>query len=324
MKKIIIFLLILTIVIVNFTGCKKSEVLNKGNISITFTRSDATTTSTGFKYYLQFDLTETGGVEITLSNVHIYLKSNGANIGEVNYTATQALSNNKIYAYDSLSSKYLTLTHDSDQSGDALTVTISGSDANGNSITSSGTATLPDLSQYPTINSFEVDKTVVEVGETAVISWVTSNATRIYIERNGNTEHDNLEASGSIVLYPTNSGQENNNYILYATNDSNSVHSSTKSIKVNYPDVEYRVSGVARANIITISGNNESTEQYSRVTLPWTYKMSSVSSGGFLYLSAQSDMRNGCIKVEIFKNGELWKDAESCGQYVIASASGSY
>lgn len=89
------------------------------------------------------------------------------------------------------------------------------------------------------------------------------------------------------------------------------------------PDVEYVVTGV-RSNIITISNSSEGTSQYSNVPLPWSYKFSGAHSGQFLYVSAQNDLASGCIKTQIYKRGALYKESESCGAYVIASASGSY
>ena len=45
--------------------------------------------------------------------------------------------------------------------------------------------------------------------------------------------------------------------------------------------------------------------------------------GAFAYLSAQTQYRAGRIKVEILVGGTVWKQANSEGEYVIATCSGS-
>jgi hypothetical protein len=90
-------------------------------------------------------------------------------------------------------------------------------------------------------------------------------------------------------------------------------------------NVEYRVTGgTIRANLITYSGRGETTLQDSHVDLPWSYTFTPIATGDFLYVSAQNDLPTGCIKVQIFRRGSLYREGESCGAYVIATASGSY
>lgn len=97
------------------------------------------------------------------------------------------------------------------------------------------------------------------------------------------------------------------------------------TMPVRVEDVEYRVSGsTTRSNIITYSGAGESTQQAAHVTLPWSFSFSGARTGQFLYVSAQNDLATGCIHVTILRNGITFKEAESCGAYVIATASGSY
>jgi hypothetical protein len=307
------------------SSCKKADVITEqATLNFLLTISESEPISNGFKYILKFDLTETSGVEITIDSVKIVVKKNNNALGQLTYNGQNVFSNNIISPYGTISSKRLIMTHDSAEFADSASIIICGNDVNGNSIICDGSATFEDLSKYPKINDFSANKNNVEVNETAILLWNTSNTTRVYIERNGKVEYDNLATSGTITISPTTSGTKWNNYVLYAINGSQSVKSEPKSITVNYPDIEYKVSGVKRANSITISGKGESTEQYSDITLPWHYKIQGVGSGDFVYVSAQSDMKSGCIKVEIYKNGSLWKKAKSCGKYVIATTSGTY
>jgi hypothetical protein len=88
------------------------------------------------------------------------------------------------------------------------------------------------------------------------------------------------------------------------------------------PDVEYRVSGGA-ARIISWRGYGGTYNSESGMSLPWSDSFPA-SSGQTLFIGAESALASGCITVEIYKNGSLYKQTQSCGAYVRAEASGTY
>lgn len=83
-------------------------------------------------------------------------------------------------------------------------------------------------------------------------------------------------------------------------------------------DVTYRVDGTGRASL-TYSNASGGTEQQD-VDLPWEKKLN-VTSGEFLYVSAQNKEERGTIVATIYVNGRIVKDAVSSGGYTIATAS---
>lgn len=89
-------------------------------------------------------------------------------------------------------------------------------------------------------------------------------------------------------------------------------------------DVSYRVTGTgtSMASMVTYQASDGSQQQAAGVTLPRTFT-ASISSGGFFYVSAQNAGESGCIKVEVVVKNQTVKQAQSCGGYVIAQASGT-
>ncbi len=90
--------------------------------------------------------------------------------------------------------------------------------------------------------------------------------------------------------------------------------------------LEYRVSGTGSATSagLTYSNCTSGTSQQGDAQLPWSFTCSSIPTGQFLYISAQNNRSTGCVKVQIYKRGTFYRESESCGAYVIATASGSY
>lgn len=90
--------------------------------------------------------------------------------------------------------------------------------------------------------------------------------------------------------------------------------------------LEYRVTGtgLGLSAGLTYSNCSGGTSQQSDAQLPWSFTCASVRGGQFLYISAQNNRSSGCVKTQIFKRGILYRESESCGAYVIATASGSY
>ncbi len=87
-------------------------------------------------------------------------------------------------------------------------------------------------------------------------------------------------------------------------------------------DVEYRVTGSAGRAMMTYENRTGGTEQIT-TNVPWSYNFSTSESGKFLYVSAQNQNDSGTVRVQIFVDNVLYKEATSTGAYVIATASGS-
>ena len=103
--------------------------------------------------------------------------------------------------------------------------------------------------------------------------------------------------------------------IFYSSCKSNDSYNSGHVIK-------YVVSGTAKTVDVTISGQKESTEQFSNVIVPWHYSFTGYS-GDFIYVSAQNNGEKGTVTVTILRDEKEIKTATSDGAYVIATASGS-
>lgn len=88
--------------------------------------------------------------------------------------------------------------------------------------------------------------------------------------------------------------------------------------QTNY-DVDYRVTGVAKAQI-TYTTREGGIEQ-TTVALPWRRRFRA-PSGTILVLTAQNQGDTGVIRVEILLDGEPWKRSRSDGPYAIAECNG--
>jgi|SRR5271157_2584585 len=82
----------------------------------------------------------------------------------------------------------------------------------------------------------------------------------------------------------------------------------------------YSVTGLGQA-MLTYQNASGGTEQQT-VSLPWSYTIPDVTSGQFLYISAQLQS-SGNVSCEITVNGATIQSANSSGDYVIASCSGT-
>jgi len=87
--------------------------------------------------------------------------------------------------------------------------------------------------------------------------------------------------------------------------------------------VTYIVNGTAGRASMTYATAGGGTAQQSDRFLPWTYDFTA-QSADFLYISAQNSNSSGCVTVKILKGSTNVKETQSCGAYVIATASGSY
>lgn len=87
--------------------------------------------------------------------------------------------------------------------------------------------------------------------------------------------------------------------------------------------VLYRVTGTATRADLTFASSGGGTSQQSNVALPWTTSIAA-HDGDFLYISAQNDGQTGCVHVEILSGSKTLNDAQSCGAFVIATASATF
>jgi hypothetical protein len=90
--------------------------------------------------------------------------------------------------------------------------------------------------------------------------------------------------------------------------------------------VFYRIAGQGTASAsVTYQNQTGGSEQRDEVSLPWTYELGRMGDGrSFAYISAQNKGRSGCITAQIVVAGAVVKQSQSCGEYVIATASGRY
>ena len=86
--------------------------------------------------------------------------------------------------------------------------------------------------------------------------------------------------------------------------------------------VIYRVSGSATRADVTYEASSGVAQQ-SNVTLPWSTTRAS-KTGDFLYISAQNRENSGCVSVQIVSGDNVLESNQSCGAFVIATASRTY
>ncbi len=307
-----------------FMGDDAQQLVGQSKNSILLALADSSSQNTPsvakYKYSVRalLETTTTGNGAEMLDVVLTYYKNGTpfgvSNMGKEAFMEPFLEANKSAYTYS------LVLYHQEVFTSVKIKV---GYKTNGMMTSVESTANFPDPSTKPFISRFNAGKSTLAIGEQTTLGWKVINAKDISINRNGKLEFSNLAAEDLLVIDPTKSGQEFNTYRLIAKNGANEVYTEIQ-IRVTYPDVEYRVYGVGEAENITLSGAGGSTVQYSNVKLPFSYKISSAKSGDFLYVSAQNGKNSGCITVDIYTNSHLYKYATSCGQYVIASASGTY
>lgn len=85
--------------------------------------------------------------------------------------------------------------------------------------------------------------------------------------------------------------------------------------------VTYVLSGSPGDFNITYSGNNAETFQEPHAVKTWK-KTFTVSDGGFVYFSAQSNTQNAKIHVKILVDGKVFRKADAKGDFAVATASG--
>jgi hypothetical protein len=86
--------------------------------------------------------------------------------------------------------------------------------------------------------------------------------------------------------------------------------------------IEYHVTGSATRASMTYATAGNGTAQAGDRALPWSFDWTA-NRGDFVYLSAQNAGQAGCVTVEIKVRGATFKTTQSCGAFVIATASGS-
>lgn len=87
--------------------------------------------------------------------------------------------------------------------------------------------------------------------------------------------------------------------------------------------VTYRVTGSATRASLTYESSSGSTSQQSNVALPWSTNRPA-KNGDFLYISAQNAGQTGCVNVAIISGDKTLESSQSCGAFVIATASTTY
>ncbi len=286
-------------------------------IIVTATPQPQAAATSGYKYTVNITLRESGGVVATISAADLTFSNASGTIGATHFdNPLVTAANNKVPANGTADTKSLTST-DSDGSKGAATkvsVSLTGFDDNQHSLTVTGTADVPRILDLPVIKSFTASPSSISPGESSSLKWSVSNATSITIDHGIGT----VSTTGSKTVSPIST----TTYTMTATNGDGSSTKST-TVSLSYPDVEYRVSGY-RASSITYANASEGTSQVADVLLPWSYTFSGAHAGQFLYVSVQNDMPSGCVTADIYKRGTLYKTSQSCGAYVIATASGSY
>ena len=105
---------------------------------------------------------------------------------------------------------------------------------------------------------------------------------------------------------------------------------SSTAVRKNQPSgdvVTYRIDGSSGKYSVTCTNAEGGTEMFDNVGNDWEYHFwvnKEFLSGKHLYLSAQNKRDVGSVNVQIWINNHVWKQSQSDGGFVIASANGFY
>lgn len=87
--------------------------------------------------------------------------------------------------------------------------------------------------------------------------------------------------------------------------------------------IEYRVIGTGTAGVITYETATGDSAQQANKALPWSFEMTDIEEGSFLYVSAQNGTGSGTISCAILVDGITVESNDSSGQFTICTASGT-
>ena len=321
-----------------------SAPTGRGTLSLTDLTVTGSKTSTGYRYAIKITAQNTGTAVADISNTRLTFATGGSVFATA--SLSDAFASTAMAAGSTQASRAITITDDI--AGHSLAedlnaaVTYSGGSASESATRSSAVPPLANPTPAPTPSTTNVTLTgtVTEQGAGAVQGMNIEirdgpDAKKFAVsDAAGRYTLPGLQ-SGAVTVRAWKAGYADTDQRITLAGNSMTLNFSVPKASSptptpsptpqpsTAPDVEYRVLGV-RANIITISNSSEGTSQFGNVSLPWSYKFSGATPNQFLYVSAQNDLTTGCIRVQVFKRGSLFKDSESCGAYVIASASGGY
>lgn len=310
----------------------------RASVSVTALTVSGSKTNTGYQYAVHASVQNNGSATATLDAVTVTLISGGASLGQA--TITTPFSNTALAAGGSTDTRNITVTDDiaGHPYAESLAIGIAYSDSAG-SQSASKTVSVPALPSAPApppqpslvtltgvaneqgagpVSAMNIE---IRDGPDAKKATTTDSAGRYTL---GGLQ------PGTFTVRAWKSGYQDTDQKVTSNGGTVSLNFSVPKSSSSPPppsqpaaaDVEYVVQGV-RSFVITISNEGEGTSQFTHVNLPWSYKFSHpVPTGQFLYVSAQNDLDNGCIRVQIYKLGILYKDSQSCGAYVIAEADG--
>ncbi len=107
-----------------------------------------------------------------------------------------------------------------------------------------------------------------------------------------------------------------------AERDIQAVRDATAHPQTHTCCVTYEVTGTARSVSVTYQNGDGGTQQESDRAVPWRRSFV-MSTGDFVYISAQNQGEYGTVTVTIRVGDHVAKTSTSSGAYVIADASGT-
>ena len=289
-------------------------------VTIATISASAETSGTNLVYHVTFTLRETGGnAGATITAVDCAF-SNGST-GH----ADSPMQTARITAGGSLDSKTIDITDSSGRSlASSVTATVSFTDDGNHAGTVAGNASITPPTQTFTLTGVVTDGATTQPIQGAVVSIGTSAS--IWTDGNGNYSFTRLPGGVAVTATASATGYTASSRTVTLFADTRVDFPLAKTTPPGVvPDVEYRVSGTTtRVNHINYTDSSESTVQVGIVAPPWSYMFSGARTGQPLSVSAQNDLSVGCIKVQIFIRGVLYKESEDCSLFGTATASGSF
>lgn len=196
--------------------------------------------ATGWTYVFTVRLQETAGVSATVSSVQLRFLSNGTLVATL---TPQTPFSGSLSGGGSLTSRTFNVSDDNvgNPYASHVEAVVGWTDANGNVGTATASGAVPALPPPPAppvVNTFTVDRTSIEIGDSVVLTWSVTGATTITINNGVGT----VAASGTRTVVP----RGPDDYVLTASNAGSAV-TSRLSLNVSIP------SGICAASTVPTS-----------------------------------------------------------------------
>lgn len=261
----------------------------------------------GYTYAVQLSIQETAGVTTTIDAVVFTVHYANGTYSTIRKTGEEIFSSEQLLNYSHLTGIFsLKDVPAPNGPGVRLEAEIFRTEADGFRSSIRVSTAIPPVRHLPQIELFQPDEYYLAPGQSTTLRWRVKNALRVEIDGGIGI----VPPEGTWRVTPTRCRSE---FTLTAVNADGSVKEDTW-ILTSFPQVEYRVEGVAVAARIRYRDVKGTIYTVENVPLPWRFAWQDSTAGRLrLYLAARSGRRLGCITLAVYVNGVLYRTVSVCG-----------